>query len=442
MQGVAGDERVVARVVAILKTNMRLPRAPGGRRHLFLVLFVAAVLAVAAVSGVLHEVEPVYGAAMTPAVERMSFTLAGRDFTDWQPLSPPTVTSPAAVLVSTSTGKILFEHNARVRRPMASTTKIMTAILVLENLDLSTRVMVSAEAAATPEPSPWLRSGDVLTVEELLHALLLRSSNAAAAVLAEACAGEVEAFAAEMNARARELGLTDTHFVNPHGLDADGHYSTALDLATLARYAMQNETFRRIVATEKYTVQLPGRQKPVVFTNTNKLLGAVEWVDGIKTGLTPKAEQCLVGSATREGVSVISVILGQPVSNICWEESRALLEYGLSLYKHLTLFPQGAVVADAEVPYFLDGRVELVTDQAVEAELYKDGSVTCSIEIDRSLSLPVETGEVFGQVTLVSEEGAMQNVVLVAAQSYDRVTLGTKVIYYWNRLGRWLGDRL
>jgi len=321
---------------------------------------------------------------------------------------------------------------------MASTTKIMTAVLVLENLDLSAQVMVSAKAAATPEPSALLRTGDILTVEQLLYLLLLRSSNAAAAALAEACAGDVEAFVEQMNAKARELGLVDTHFVNPHGLDAAGHYSTALDMARLARYAMANQTFRRIVATKQYTIQLPGRSKPTVITSTNKLLAMADWVDGIKTGLTPKAEQCLVGSGTKDGVSVISVVLGQPVPEVCWQESRALLEYGLSLYRRLTLVSQGAVVAEAEVPYVLDGRVELVADKTVGVELYKDDSVTCLVEVDRPLSLPVEAGEVFGRVTLTSGEGTTQTASLVAAQSFGRVTLGAKLVYYWSRLGRWL----
>lgn len=424
---------------------MRLRELPARRCYLSIVLLVSATLAVAALLGAVPGARSAYGAAGTavaPTIERTTFTLVGRDLADWQPLLPPAVTSPAAVVVNTGTGKILFEHNARVRRPMASTTKIMTAALVLESLELSSPVLVSSKAAATPEPSPLLRAGDVLTVEELLYALLLRSCNAAATALAEACAGSVEAFVDQMNAKGHQLRLSDTRFVNPHGLDASGHYSTALDLAELARYAMQNETFRRIVATKEYTLQLPGRKKPTVLTNTNKLLGLVDWVNGVKTGLTPKAEQCLVGSADKEEVSVISVVLGQPVPEICWEESRALLEYGLSLYKHVTLFPQGAVVASAEVPYFLDGQVELVTDRAVGAELSKDGTVTCSIEIERPLVLPVEAGEVFGRVSLTSEQGAEKAASLVAAQTLGRVTLGAKLVYYWNRLGRWLGDRL
>ncbi len=222
------------------------------------------------------------------------FTVRAKDLGDFA-ADVPTIRSPAAILINADTGKVLYERKADVRRPMASTTKIMTGILILENMDLKTPVTVSKIAAQTPEPATWLREGDVLTVEQLLYALLLRSANSAAVALAEACSGSVEAFVAMMNAKAKELGMNDTQFVNPNGLDKTGHYSTAADMARLGQYAMKNEEFRKIVSTLSYTLSLPGRSAPLVFENHNVLLGRLGWVTGIKTGLTPKAEQCLVG---------------------------------------------------------------------------------------------------------------------------------------------------
>ncbi len=231
--------------------------------------------------------------------------------------TPPAIKSPAAIVVSMDTGKVLYERNAHTRRPMASTTKIMTAILILESgVDLSTPVTVSAKAADNWEPSVWVRTGDVLTVEQFLYALMLRSANGAAVALAENDAGSVSAFVGQDEpARPQELGMDDTHFVTTNGLDADGHYSTAADMAMLGRYAMKNEKFREIVDTEKYTFDPSTGEEPLVLTNTNKLLPAVRLGQRVsRPGLTPNADQCLVASGTKDGREVISVVLGQPDS--------------------------------------------------------------------------------------------------------------------------------
>jgi len=370
--------------------------------------------------------------------EEPIFSVDARDLGDFA-LDPPTVESPSAIVIDEETGRVLYERDSAKRRPMASTTKIMTAVLILESMDLSTPVTVSQKAAETIEPKTWLRTGDVLTVEELMYALMIRSANSAAVALAEACSGSVEAFAARMNAKAAELGMEDTHFVNPNGLDAEGHYSTAADMAVLGRYAMQDPLFRKIVDTESYTVQLEGRSSPTVFTSTNKLLTTYDWVTGIKTGLTPRAEQCLVGAATKDGVSVISVLLGQPASDICWTESKAMLEYGLSQFKHLTLLDEGVAVAMASVPYKLDGRIQLVTDGPVEYTLYKDDEVTASVVVDKPLVLPVETGERYGRVVLTVAGDTVGTVDLIADGSFEKTTLGSKLTYYWDRFSRWVG---
>jgi len=366
-----------------------------------------------------------------------SFTVSAEELGDFG-AEAPAIASPSAIVVNMTTGRVLFEKNASKQRPMASTTKIMTCVLILEQMELDTKVEVSAEAAGTSETVPWLREGDILTVDDLLHALMVRSSNPAAVALAEACSGSLEAFVDAMNTKAKELGLHDTHFVHPSGLDRDGHLSTAADMAELARYAMLDEKFRELVSTKKYVIRLPGRD-PVVCENTNKLLGEVEWVTGVKTGLTPRAEQCLVGSGTKDGVNVVSVILGQPSSRVCWEESKALLEYGFSQYRYLDLMEQGVAVAEASVPYQLNDRLRLVTTEAVRLELHKDESATTTVEVDRPLTLPVVEGEVFGHVTLTVNDVVVDEVDLVADRSFDQVSLGSKVVYLWQRLGSALG---
>jgi D-alanyl-D-alanine carboxypeptidase (penicillin-binding protein 5/6) len=372
--------------------------------------------------------------------ESLGFTVSASDLGDFSN-SPPTIKSPSAIVINMTTGKVIYEHNAHTIRPMASTTKIMTATLVLERMSLTDQVVVSANAVNTPEPVPFLKVGDVFTVEQLLYAMLLRSANSAAVALAEACAGTVDDFAALMNQKAAELGMNDTHFVNPNGLDASGHHSTAADMAILARYAMQNAEFRKIVSTETYKLPLPGRGT-LTCTNTDQLLGKYDWVTGIKTGLTPKAEQCFVGAGTKDGVNIISVILGQPSTSLCFSESKALLLYGFSQYRFVDLLDKGTVVAEAEVPYHLDGLLQLVTADSLQMELYKTETVTVSPVIDRPLTLPVQKGDVFGKVTLTVDGSEVGSVDLVAAQSFEETRLGRKVAYFWGRLGRAIGKIL
>jgi serine-type D-Ala-D-Ala carboxypeptidase (penicillin-binding protein 5/6) len=366
-----------------------------------------------------------------------SFTIRAADLGDFSG-KPPSIKSASAIVINMTTGKVLYEHNAHTVMPMASTTKIMTATLVLENMDLSKRVTISANAVNTIEPVPIFKEGDVFTVEQLLYAMMLRSVNSAAVALAEGCSGTVQDFVALMNKKAAELGMSNTNFVNPNGIDKKGHDSTAADMAVLARYAMRNDTFRKIVSTKTYSLVLPGRGT-ITCKNTNELLHKYSWITGVKTGLTPQADKCFVGAGTKDGVNVISVILGQPVPAVCFAESKALLLYGFTQYRYLDLMQKGAVVAAAEVPYQLDGRLQLVTADAVHMELFKDQSVTTSVVIDKPLKLPVQAGDVYGKVTLTVDGKVVGKVDLVAAQSYGKVSLGGKVAYYWRRLGRGLG---
>ena len=405
------------------------------RRGLYPLLLFAAVLAViSTLVGVAQGTTAT--TTLTPSsTQQSNFTISASDLGDF-PAQAPSIKSPSAIVVNMTTGKVLYEHNAHTVRPMASTTKIMTATLILEKMHLDDTVLISQNAVNTPEPAPFLKVGEVYTVEHLLYAMLLRSANSAAVALAEGCSGSVEAFAELMNQKGAELGMKDTHFVTPNGLDTPGHHSTAADMAVLARYAMQNEEFRKIVSTQTYVFPLPGDRGNLTCKNTNKLLGKVDSVVGIKTGLTPKAEQCFVGAASKDGVNVISVVLGQPSTDLCFAESKTLLQYGLTQFKAVTLMPKGQVVAQADVPYQLDGRVQLVTKDAVRIELYKDDSVTVAVKLDKPLTLPVKAGDAFGKVELIQDGKTVQTVDVVATKSYSKTTLGSKVAYYWRRVGR------
>jgi D-alanyl-D-alanine carboxypeptidase (penicillin-binding protein 5/6) len=346
----------------------------------------------------------------------------------------PSISSPAAIVETMDTGKVLYENKARTRRPMASTTKIMTAILVLESgVDPDSTVRVSARAAGTWEVSKWVNTGDKVTIEDLLYALMLRSMNGAAVALAENDSGSVSAFAKKMNAKARELGMKDTSFVNPHGLDAEGHYSTAADMAIVGRYAMENEQFRTLVDTKQHTIEIDGRTS-LLLKNTNQLVIDYSWVNGMKTGSTPKGDYCLVSSGAKNGREVIAVVLGNKDSDTRFEDSLELLQFGLDQYRPVKILDKGHALAEATVPYDPDGTLRLITDGSLETQMAADEVVTTEVTVAKPLRLPVEAGDIYGYVVVKAGDQEVGRVNLVAAKSFERMTLGSKLAYYWHRL--------
>ncbi|MFH0915208.1 MAG: D-alanyl-D-alanine carboxypeptidase family protein [bacterium] len=336
---------------------------------------------------------------------------------------PPAITATAAILIDMDSGRILYSRNANARVPMASTTKIMTAIIALESLELGATVTISADVAATGGSRLWLEEGEVLTVEQLMYALLVSSANDAAVALAEAVSGSVQTFVKQMNEKAEALGLANTHFVNPHGLNAKKHFSSARDLAILAQYAMQDPVFRQMVHTREYTIPWPGHDTPRQLENHNVLLGRQAWVTGVKTGSTPYAKYCLVASGTRDGVSLVSVVLGATNEDVRWRETEALLDYGFSLYPRTVLADKGGIVAELDVSDRLDRRVSLVADRSLTVSLFKTDAVTSSVRVDRDPVLPVHAGDVFGAIDFTLNGKSLGSVSLVAAQSVDKVTI-------------------
>ena len=315
-----------------------------------------------------------------------------------------------AVLMDASTGRILYEKNADDRSLIASTTKIMTALVVCQHCNVLDRVKIPAEAVGVEGSSMYLTEGEVLTVQELLYGLMLRSGNDAAAALAIYCGGTIEGFAELMNDKARELGLKNTHFVNPHGLDAPDHYSTARDLAVLAGYAMTDPIFARTVGAKSITI---GDR---VLTNHNKLLWQVEGAEGVKTGYTRAAGRILVSSASREGRRLVCVTINAPDD---WEDHKTLLERGFSGYEVQRLVRAGDVLG---YRYVLGGdgtHVPLVA----EADFY--WSVAPGEEFDivlspRSFSFaPVEQGAPEGCAYVVLEDRVVGEIPLAWGTSMN-----------------------
>lgn len=348
---------------------------------------------------------------------------------------PTDITSPEAIVINLDDNKVLWEKNAHTTVPMASTTKMMTAVIVLENMDMSTQVTISPNAASKPELEVWAKAGDVFTVEQLLYSLMVPSHNQAAVALAEAYPGGQEAFVAKMNAKAKELGLTGTHYVNPSGLDTTDQHSTAADLAALARYGMTDETigatFRKLVSTREYSLEVPGSQSgALVLQTSNELLASYDWVIGVKTGETPLAKSCLVAAGTRDGVTIVSVVLGQPDHASSFTESEELLEYGFSQYPYALILDKGAAIAEGKVSDE-EKPLEIVAKEKVGKGLAKGQSLTAKVVIDHGVVLPVKAGEVVGRVELTVDGSSAGSVDLVTSREVERPTLGTKIVRFF-----------
>ena len=241
------------------------------------------------------------------------------------------INSRAYVVIDRATNLVLVGKNETQKRKMASTTKIMTATVIIENCNLSDTVEISKKSAGTGGSRLGLKVGDKITVNDLLYGLMLCSGNDAAVALAEYCSGSVEEFAKKMNEKASSLGLSNTHFITPHGLDSDEHYTTAYELALLTNYALKNDTFARIVGTQNYTVTINGY--PKTLKNTNELLGNLNGVYGVKTGFTNGANRCLVTSCKRNGMDIICVVLGADTKNFRTKDSISLIEYCFSNFE-------------------------------------------------------------------------------------------------------------
>lgn len=331
--------------------------------------------------------------------------------------------SPSCLLIDNKTGKILYEKNAYEKRFPASTTKIMTAILALENCDLSEKATVSYNAIFSV-PSGYananLQLGEELTVEQLLYALLLPSANDAANVLAEHIAGSVESFSTMMNTKAAELGCQNTHFVNPNGVQNEDHYSTAYDLSLIAQYAMKNPTFRTMIKTTTYTLPATNKYNNAdrVFATTNDLIRVntkdradnyyYKYANGIKTGYTSEAKNCIVASATRDGLEFIAVVLGagQTESGLSqrYLDCKTLFDYGFENYTIRKIKDKDSVLKQI--------KIDNATKETQNADLLLQEEITVlsekntdtdnllpTITIQDDLKAPLAKGTVVGSVT-------------------------------------------
>ncbi len=343
----------------------------------------------------------------------------------------PDITAPSAILIDAKTGKVLYEKNADEKRYPASTTKIMTGLLAVEYGKMNDVVTVSQNVTSIERGSSqiYLIPGEQLTMEQLLYALMLESANDAAIAIAEYISGSVEEFAKLMNDKAKEAGAANTNFVNPNGLHSDDHYTTARDLAMIGKYAMTLDKFRSVVKEVNYTIPKTNKQEERNYiTNSNKLIWKVydkfryEYATGIKTGYTTKSKQCLVGGAKKDGMELISVVLGADGQNV-YSDTVALFEYGFNNFQNVEILKKDQIVTTVSIGEE-EEKINLLAAEDFQLMLSQEegDKVETSIAITSELEAPIEKGEMLGEMVIqvngkeVKRVGLLSSVEIEAPQ--------------------------
>lgn len=348
----------------------------------------------------------------------------------------PSIEAEGAILLDLTTGTVLYEQNADERLYPASTTKMMTCILALENLDMDKVFTMDDEVHATSGSVIGLKDGEKISAGVLVNALMVRSANDCGVGIAKAVSGSVASFSDLMNAKAEELGCTGTHFVNPHGLHDDDHYSTARDLSIIARYCMQNETFREIVKQPNYIVPATNMNSEVLVVNTNYLLYDVndenriyvgnelryckyEGCIGIKTGYTTAAGGCLVAAAERNGTVLLSVVLRSSAYGR-FADSIKLLDWGFDNYRTLSVEKAGAEMGTVPVRRGEFNKLSAVLSGDVYATVPNDASdsvIQTDVRLDGYVTAPVEAGTVVGRLVVIESGNETESYDILAAEA-------------------------
>ncbi|SNR87287.1 D-alanyl-D-alanine carboxypeptidase (penicillin-binding protein 5/6) [Anaerovirgula multivorans] len=348
-------------------------------------------------------------------------------------LSPPVfaeeihTTGKANIVIDVATGRILHEKNIHEKLPMASTTKIMTALLAIENMPLDKKVKIHPEAEGVEGSSIYLKANEKIKMIDLLYGLMLRSGNDVATAIAYEVSGSVEEFAKLMNLRAKELGANNTNFVNPHGLSHNDHYTTAYDLAIITREALRNPTFKEVVKTKFWLAERDGYQH---FTNKNKILNICEGGDGVKTGYTIKAGRCLVASATRNNMQFIAVTLND---GDWFNTTNKLLDYSFNQYKPYTVFKAQDLIKTIMVKngvkttMYLEAAKELIVPIQEEEE----GKILSIIQAPETVSAPVIKGQRIGKISTYLDGELINSTYLLAKEDIERLTTKDKFLRFF-----------
>lgn len=336
----------------------------------------------------------------------------------------------AYILMDLDSGRVLYEKNADQRLAIASTTKIMTCLLALENSSLTDKVTASKNASGVPGTSIYLSVGETLTMEEMLYSLMLRSGNDAAVAIAEHVAGSIEAFSKLMNDRANEIGA-DAYFTTPNGLDEGGNGASARGITEIARTALGNPDFRRIVMTKRKTIPWSDHEYERVLVNKNKLLSDYEGAIGIKTGYTKKAGRCLVFSAERENMTLVGCVLNCPD---WFNEAGKLMDKGFLEYDARVFYEKGEIVKTISVG---GKEVRVAADENIKAPEKTGEELELKIEIGEAC-LPVFEGQILGKASVVSDDSVILTIDLVSMDTHEKPSFESamkRVISLWTMGG-------
>lgn len=327
----------------------------------------------------------------------------------------PGVWAASAVLIDAESGRVLYDKSAHAKVPMASTTKMMTALVVREQLDLNEKVAVSAQAAEVGEQEIWLEPGETLTVEQLLWAMMVQSANDAAFALAEHTAGSIDAFAALMNKKAGEIGAQESHFTNPHGLDQEGHYSSAYDLAVIGREVLRDPVLAKMVSARSYEIPWPGHPTRVCVSH-NEILDSYAGANGIKTGYTLGAGWCLVASATRDGKSLIAVSLN---SEHRADDVACLFNYGFNNTERVVLVKKDQNLGRTRVSAFPRRYAMDIPEKELAALSFKGSGDVFKVKtsVFREASGSVRQGEKLGKIECRLNDQPLYGENIIAASA-------------------------
>lgn len=344
------------------------------------------------------------------------------------------VNAAAAILIDASSGRVIYELNPHESLAPASTTKILTALVALEQVeDLSQQVTLPDDFVNVGESGIYLEPGETQTLEDLLYALMLRSANDAGQAIAIGVAGSEPAFVELMNARTEELGLTDSHWANPHGLDAEDHYTSAFDLAMITREALTIPKFNELIVEESWTMPWESNDYDRTLYNHNQFLDLYEGADGVKTGYTSKSGSCLVASATRDGLRLIGVVLN---CDEHYQEMCNLMDYGFATFTAVKVAQAGDIIGSVRVSNGNVKRVDAVLGADVSIMLEK-GSVFDGepvYEYDQTLEAPIEAGQEIGTARFVDTSGVSVEVPICVRAAAERYTFGIVWKQVWQAL--------
>lgn len=333
-------------------------------------------------------------------------------------IAPECASLSAYTVIEQSSGRVLYSANADKKMPMASTTKVMTAVLVIENLNLENEYTIPDEAVGIPGSSLYLKKGEKLTGLELLYGLMIVSGNDAAHALAILTSGSLDEFIYQMNMKVQELGLKNTHFSDPCGLRSDGHYTTSNDLAVLCAYAMNIPLFAQVVSTKNY--QIRGPQGTRYLYNKNRILGEFEGGNGIKTGYTSAAGRCLCSSAKRNGMQLITVVLND---HNWFNNSKALMEKAFKEYSMVQIAENGKKITSVNISGSNKEKCDIITKEDVFYPLKKGEYIKANYDVVLNKEAPVKKGENAGVAYYYLNDILVKNSTLVFNENVTKQSL-------------------